>query len=447
MPTPVIMPKYEMAQETGTVIEWLKKEGESVEKGEPILIVGTDKVEMEVEAPADGILRGISAQPGDVIPIGQTIAYIVAPGEEWVPPTEQKASERPVSPPPPSVRGETRVRATPVAERMAREHGLDLAQIQGSGPEGRITRADVEAALAAQRSAPPPPSPVGRVPATPAARRLARELGVDLAQVQGTGPGGRVQAADVRRAVAERREEGPTEGALIAIRRRVPLSGLRRTIAERMVQSAREAPQFTISMDVDMTRSLDALAHIRSRVEQEGQGPRITQTAWLVKACAWALQRHPAINASFAENEIVEWADVNIGVAVAVDDGLVVPVIHQADRLTLTEIAERLRDLSTRAREGSLRLEDIRGGTFTISNLGMFGVDRFTALLNPPQAVILAVGRILPRPVVTEEGDIVARPVMSMTASADHRVVDGAQVARFLADVREVLEHPALLLA
>jgi len=439
MATPVIMPKYEMAQETGTVVEWLKKEGDPVEKGEPILIVGTDKVEMEVEAPASGILRGITARPGDVIPIGRTIAFIVAEGETWEPSPSPPETSSEVKPAP---KREAKVRATPVAERMAREHGIDLTEVQGTGPEGRITRTDVEAAIVAQSRQMPTPPPEGRVPATPAARRLARELGVDLATVDGSGPGGRVQAKDVQRAAAE--QQPPAEVVGLRVRRTVRLSTLRRTIAERMVQSAREAPQFTISMDVDMTRSLEMLADIRTQVEARG-GPRITQTAWLVHVCAWALRQHPEINASFRDNVIVEWEDINIGVAVAVDEGLVVPVIHGADHLSLENIAERLTDLSRRAREGALRLEDIRGGTFTISNLGMFGVDRFTALLNPPQAVILAVGRVIRRPVVADDGSIVARPMMSLTASADHRVVDGAQVARFLADVRRALEHPGLL--
>ncbi len=434
MPTPVIMPKYEMAQETGTVIEWLKQEGDHVEKGEPILIVGTDKVEMEVEAPATGMLVGISARPGDVVPIGQPIAHILAPGETWTSPAEERPSSPEVTAPAPQI--------TPVAARLAREHGIDVSTLQGTGPGGRITRADVEAAIAARATVAaevkPPPVEEDKVKAVPAARRLARELGVDLTTVHGTGPGGRIQSEDVRRAAEALR--APAEGPRVL--RTVPLTNIRRTIAERMVRSAREAPQFTVSMDVDMTRSLALLEEIQAAQKPQ---TRITLTAWLVRVLAWALARHPWMNASFQEDHIVLWEDINVGVAVAVEEGLVVPVIHRAQDLGLAAIAERLEDLVTRARDGNLRLEDVRGGTFTLSNLGMFGVDHFTALVNPPQAGILAVGRVVKRPIVLEDDQVAVRPMATLTVSADHRVVDGAIVARFLADVRAALESPSLL--
>ncbi len=434
MPTPVIMPKYEMAQETGTVIEWLKQEGEHVEKGEPILIVGTDKVEMEVEAPATGMLVGISARPGDVVPIGQPIAHILAPGETWTPPAEERPPSPEVTAPAPQV--------TPVAARLAKEHGIDVSTLQGTGPGGRITRADVEAAIAARATVAaevkPPPVEEDKVKAVPAARRLARELGVDLTTVHGTGPGGRIQSEDVRRAAEALR--APVEGPRVL--RTVPLTNIRRTIAERMVRSAREAPQFTVSMDVDMTRSLALLEEIQAAQKPQ---TRITLTAWLVRVLAWALGRHPWMNASFQEDHIVLWEDINVGVAVAVEEGLVVPVIHRAQDMGLAAIAERLEDLVTRARDGNLRLEDVRGGTFTLSNLGMFGVDHFTALVNPPQAGILAVGRVVKRPIVLEDDQVAVRPMATLTVSADHRVVDGAIVARFLADVRAALELPSLL--
>ncbi len=433
MPTPVIMPKYEMAQETGTVIEWLKQEGDSVEKGEPILIVGTDKVEMEVEAPATGTLVAITARPGDVVPIGQPIAYIVAPGETWAPPpsAQQPPGEAPARTP----------SATPVAARLAKEHHVDLSTVPGTGPGGRITRADVEAVIAAaqaERAEPTPARSEVRIKAVPAARRLARELGVDLAAVRGTGPGGRIQSEDVRRAA---QEQQPPESPRVL--RRLPLTAMRRTMAERMLQSAREAPQFTVSMDVDMSRSLALLEEVRTT---HGEETRVTLTAWLVRVVAWALGRHPMMNASFEEDHIVLWEDINVGVAVAVEDGLVVPVIHRAKDLGLLAIAQQLEDLVARARAGELRLEDVRGGTFTLSNLGMFGVDHFTALLNPPQVGILAVGRVSPRPVVTEQDQVAVRPMATLTLTADHRAVDGAIAARFLADVRLALERPGVLL-
>jgi pyruvate dehydrogenase E2 component (dihydrolipoamide acetyltransferase) len=432
MPVPVIMPKFEMAQESGKVLRWLKQEGEAVTKGEAILEVETDKVAMEVEAPASGTLVGIRVGPGAVVPIGQPIAYILLPGEVWEGAPGASPAASPAGAP----------RATPVAERIAQAHGVDLSAVPGTGPGGRVTKADVEAFLA-QRAA------EGKVKAAPAARRLARELGVDLQQVKGTGPGGRIQSEDVRRA-AEALRAGVSPEALEAparpaIRRRVPLAGMRRIIAERMSRSVREAPQFTVSIDVEMGRAMAIVEDLAAWTEREG-GPRVTLTALLVKACAWALRRHPALNATLEGEEILEWEDVNIGVAVAVPEGLVVPVIPEADRRGVWEIARMLEEKVGRAREGRLRPEDVQGGTFTLSNLGMYGIDRFTAILNPPQAGILAVGRVAKRPVVGEGDEVVVRPVATLTLTADHRVIDGAQAAQFMETLRAVLERPGLLL-
>jgi pyruvate dehydrogenase E2 component (dihydrolipoamide acetyltransferase) len=432
MPVPVIMPKFEMAQESGKVLRWLKQEGEAVTKGEAILEVETDKVAMEVEAPASGTLVGIRVGPGAVVPIGQPIAYILLPGEVWEGAPGASPAASPAGAP----------RATPVAERIAQAHGVDLSAVPGTGPGGRVTKADVEAFLAQHAAE-------GKVKAAPAARRLARELGVDLQQVEGTGPGGRIQSEDVRRA-AEALRAGVSPEALEAparpaIRRRVPLAGMRRIIAERMSRSVREAPQFTVSIDVEMGRAMAIVEDLAAWAEREG-GPRVTLTALLVKACAWALRRHPALNATLEGEEILEWEDVNIGVAVAVPEGLVVPVIPEADRRGVWEIARMLEEKVGRAREGRLRPEDVQGGTFTLSNLGMYGIDRFTAILNPPQAGILAVGRVAKRPVVGEGDEVVVRPVATLTLPADHRVIDGAQAAQFMDDLRWVLERPGILL-
>ncbi len=434
MPVPVIMPKFEMAQESGKVLRWLKREGEAVTKGEAILEVETDKVAMEVEAPASGTLVGIRVGPGEVVPIGQPIAYILLPGEAW---SEAPAAlPAPAAPPPSGV-----PRVTPLAERLAQAHGVDLSEVPGTGPGGRVTKADVEAYLAQQKAE---EAPEGKVKAVPAARRLARELGVDLRTVEGTGPGGRIQSADVQRAAEAMRAPGEVP-ARWAIRRRVPLTGMRRAIAERMTRSVREAPQFTVSVDVDMGRALAVVEELSAWAERE-EGVRVTLTALLIRACAWALRRHPALNATLEGEEILEWEAVNIGVAVAVPEGLVVPVVHGADRLGLLAIARALEEKIGRAREGRLRSEDLQGGTFTLSNLGMYGVDRFTAILNPPQAAILAVGRVAKRPVVGEGDRVEVRPMAALTLTADHRVVDGAQAARFLDDLRAALERPGILL-
>ena len=441
------MPKFEMAQESGTIARWLKQVGDPVSKGEAILEVETDKITMEVESPADGVLAQVLAEPGARVPIGQPIAYLAAAGETIAP-----------TPSPANVPAERAVKATPIAQKLAAEHGIDLSQVPGTGRDGQITRQDVEAFIARQRQAGQAASQAdgGKVAAAPAARRLATALGVDLARVAGSGPGGRIQSSDVERAAAARREAGtsvqvapapPTAAEAQhgpAVRQRIPLSGMRRTIAQRMSQSTREAPQFNVSADVDMSRALAIVEDWRA-TQAEGQ-PKVTLTALLVKACAWALRGHPALNAGFEDEMIVEWSDINIGVAVTVDEGLIVPVIHHADRLSLLEVAARLNDVAQRGREGRLTLADVQGGTFTISNLGMFAVDRFTAIVNPPQAAILAVGRATKRVVPTDDGQTRIAPMATFTVSADHRVVDGAQVGRFLSDLQRGLERPGLLL-
>jgi pyruvate dehydrogenase E2 component (dihydrolipoamide acetyltransferase) len=447
------MPKFEMAQETGTVSKWLKQEGDPVEKGEPILEVETDKINMEVESPASGVLGGISAGPGAVVPIGQAIAYILKPGEA-LPQAGAPASPVPLEAAAPLPADYPAERVTPVAERLAQAHGLDLQALPRSS--GRLTKADVESFLAQQPLsvevlATSKASP-DKLKAVPAARRLAHELGVDLATVSGSGPAGRIQSADVQQAAAWQRVAAPVSEALPApvltaeagqpaLRRTVPLTTMRRTIAERLTAAARDIPQFTVSLAVEMSRAQQTIDEARAIPD----GPRVTMTALLVKACAWTLARHPAVNASFNQDSILEWAEINIGVAAAVEAGLIVPVICQADRLNLSEISMQLNDLGARAREGKLRPEELRGGTFTISNLGMFGVEHFTAIINPPQAAILAVGRIAKRPIVTEDEQIVIKPMSDLTLTADHRVVDGAKAAQFLADLKHVLEHPGAL--
>lgn len=455
MPTAVIMPKFEMTQETGKVVAWLKNEGDRVEKGEALLEVETDKVNQEVEAPATGTLAGISARPGEVVPIATPIAYIVKPGEtlEAASPAGKPAAAPAATPA--AAQASAAAKATPLAARLAESHGLDLSTVTGTGPLGRISREDVEAALAhtAQGGAPEDRAAGDeKVRAVPAARRIARELGVDLNEVRGTGPDGRIQSADV---IAARRpvpypqspvtsvQPAPSAFDAIAVRRVVPLTNIRRTIAERMTASVREAPQFTVSVDADMDRALSVVEDLKARTA-EGQA-KVTVTAIIVKACAWALRQHPEANASFRDDGIVEWDEVNVGVATAIESGLIVPVVRGADAPGLRRIAAQMADLTSRARAGKLRLEDLQGGTFTVSNLGMLGIDRFTAIVNPPQAAILAVGRIVRRAEVCDE-KIEIRPMASLTLTADHRVLDGAAAARFLATIRSALEHPGLLL-
>jgi pyruvate dehydrogenase E2 component (dihydrolipoamide acetyltransferase) len=416
----VIMPKFGFTQEDAQLVRWLKQAGQTVEQGEPIAEVTTDKVNMEVEAPASGTLAGLRAKEGETVPVTAVIAYILAPGE--TPPPEAEAAPQPAaaSPAPESAR----VQVSPVAARLAAEQGVDARQVAGSGPGGRVTRRDVEAYLAGD----------GKVRATPAARRAARELGVPLGATPGSGPRGRVQAGDVRAA----EPAAPSAGVKI-----IPLAGMRRTIAARMQRSAQEAPHITFDIDVEVSAA-EALREQVNRRLTEGQ-PRVSLTALIARATAWALRRHPLLNSRLEGDNILVLPGIHLGLAVALEEGLIVPVVRDADRKGVLQLAAEIADLSERARSNRLLPDDVAEGTFTISNLGMFGVDRFTAILNPPQAGILAIGRVARRVVPDEADRPVVRPTLTLTLSADHRVVDGAVAARFLADLRAGLEQPGLL--
>ena len=451
MPYEVILPKFGFTQETAEIVAWLRREGDWVEKGDPIAEVTTDKVNMEVEAPASGVLTGLRYKPGDVVPVTSVIAYILE--------RHEVEAGSPVAPAPPPTDGQTGVKATPVAERMAREAGIDLQAVQGTGPGGRITRRDVERALSEGPQ---------KVRAVPAARRLARELGVDLQGVVGSGPQGRIQSEDVRRAHAARPEAQPVPvptppavvptqpppaipmpvGGRTPIAEVIPLAGMRKVIAQRLQQSAQNAPHIHLEITVDAT----AAEALRTRANQrlrEGQA-KVSLTAVIARACAWALTQHPRLNAWLTTTpqgeQIVIPAQVNLGIAVALPDGLIVPVVRDAARQNLRQLATAIDDLVERARTNRLQPEDVVEGTFTLSNLGMFGIERFTAIINPPQVAILAVGSLRREVVADEEGQIRVRPVFSLTLCADHRVVDGAVAAAFLADLRQALEQPEVML-
>jgi len=443
MATAVIMPALELAQETGKVIRWLKAPGDPVVKGEPLLEIETDKVTTEIEAPASGILTDVSAQEGDVVPVGRAVARIAAPGEAGapaqatVPPATTSGSAATASP-------AGAIKASPLARKIAEQHGVDLIHVKTS--TGRIEKADVLAYVEARSAVPARGAGAARYSAngggvrleaaSPKARRLAAERGLDIHTMHGSGPGGAVLAADILAAPpapalsvpAARPSDGQGVGAVWRI------------MAERMTASWTTAPHFYLFREVVVGR----LAAWRQQAEKQA-GARITYTDLLVKLVAAALARHPAVNASWRDGAIARHADVNVGLAVAVDDGLIVPVIHRADTLGLAAIAARREDAVSRAQGGKLRPADIQGGTFTISNLGMFGVDAFNAIVNPPQAAILAVGRIVDR-VVALDGQPVVQPTMMLTLSCDHRALDGARAARFLGDLADLVEEPLALL-
>ena len=433
MPTNVIMPALEMAQETGKVLRWLKAPGDSVRKGEPIVEIETDKVTVEIESPASGVLRDVTAQEGDVVPVGQTIALIVEAGAATPAPVARPAAPV-VARTAPSP--EVTVRASPLAKKIADEQGIDLAHVKATGP--RIQKADVLAHLATrQQTGPVNGQSAHLTPASPKARRLATERGLDIAELRGSGPGGAVLAGDVPAAIpSPAAEKGRVGGKVEA----APTVGtVWRIMADRMTQSWTTAPHFYLVREVNASR----LISWRDRAKKQILG--LTYTDLLVKLVAAAIAQHPRVNVSWKDGTIIQHADINIGLAVAIDDGLVVPVIQRADALSLAEIAARRTDLAGRAQSGKLRPADIQGGGFTISNLGMYGVDAFNAIVNPPQAAILAVGRIAER-VIAVNGQPAVQATMVLTLSCDHRALDGARGAQFLGALAELIEEPLTLL-
>jgi pyruvate dehydrogenase E2 component (dihydrolipoamide acetyltransferase) len=389
----IVMPALEMAQENGKLLSWRKKEGDAVAKGEPLLEIETDKAVVEIESPAEGILAGVKAHEGDVIPVGQTIAWIVMPGEK--PPVETQAS--------------------------------------GSGRR-MDTKSAAPAPAAAAKTSSAPASSSARI--SPKARRLAKEHGIDLSSVRGTGSDGEILAEDVMALVASPKpaKDAAAPGTLET------MSSIARLMAERTTQSWTTVPHFFVVRELDAGAAVDAREKLGSAIEK-AQGLRVTHTDILVALAARVLVKHPRLNSSWTGEGIRFNPEVNIGIAMAVSDGVVAAVIPGAQTKNLGEIAALRQELTERARSNKLRPTDISGATFTISNLGMYKVDAFSAIINPPQAAILAVGRIADR-VVPVDGKPGIRPMMTMTLSSDHRVVDGARAASFLNDLADALQDP-----
>jgi pyruvate dehydrogenase E2 component (dihydrolipoamide acetyltransferase) len=404
----VTLPRLGQGMESGTIVRWLKAEGDQVEKGEALYELDTEKVTQEVEAEASGTLLRILAGEGEEIEVGKAIAVIGEPGEEV-----------PAEPEP-----------RPEPEAAAAEERPEQA----------------EAAPPPEPDAPPRSENGGRVKASPLARRIARERGIDLATLHGTGPEGRIVAEDVER--AEKAAPEPAPAAALATPAPtgevevVPLTGIRKAIARRMTE-AWEAPVFQITMTADMTAAIRLREGLVARMGEGDAKP--TYSDILTKVCAVALMRHRAVNALFAGDAVHLIPTAHIGIAVAVPNGLLVPVLRSCETKTIPQLANERADLVARTRGGGLRQEELEGGTFTISNLGMYGVERFVAVLNPPQAAILAVGAIEERAVV-RDGEVVAKPVLEMTLTCDHRTVDGATASEFLRTVKQFLEEPGLAL-
>ncbi|HKJ26099.1 MAG TPA: dihydrolipoamide acetyltransferase family protein [Anaerolineales bacterium] len=439
MAVEIILPKVDMDQETGTIVEWRKSEGEQVTEGEILLVIETDKVAIDVEAPGSGKLAGVSGKPGDVFPIGTVIGFLLAEGEEFPQQEQLPAANGEPVPASTSAPEPSPVSATPVARNMAATHGIDLGTVS-SGDGKKITKADVQAKLAEQTQ----PVVDGKVYAVPAARRVARENNLALEQVAGSGPDGRIQSTDVLAFMAQQKQTTTAPVMVSAEAQVVPLIGMRKTIAERMTANYQNVPHIKFTSRVVM----DGFSNARSRLNdlaKNSDEQKISATAMFVKLVAAALTRHPYLNSSLNGDDIVLHQEINIGVAVALKDGLIVPVVKNADSKSLSQIAKEVADLVERARDGKLLPSEVKGGTFTISNLGLFGIEQFDAIINAPEAAILAIGATQLEAVPEADGQIVSRPVMRVTLSADHRIVDGAVAAQFMADLKTVFEEPLLM--
>ena len=485
MATTIVMPKMGYDMREGTVVRWYKQEGDAIARGDVIADIETDKATVEFEAYTGGVLHRLVAQEGVPVPVGEAIAVIGEPGEEIaaVPSEsvesvmESETATVPVAVPAAAVAGATatpaparaagEVRASPIARRLARERGINLAQVTGTGPGGRIVEQDIleytpsavpvseggEAAVA---------QPPGEVRASPIARRLARERGIDLAQVTGTGPAGRVVERDVLEYVAptptptpvavetapepDEPAAPPTEAIVEAATEtdgeRVDLSRMRQVIARVTGDSKRQAPHFYVTAEVDMDKAMMLRSDINDALPADN---RVSVNDLVVRACAIALGRHPKFNAFFRDDYLQYNAAVNIGIAISLEAGLIVPGISDCGGKSLAEIAAASKDLIARANSGSLRNEEYSETTFSVSNLGMFDVDSFAAIIFPPHAAVLAVGTVKEQPVV-RDGQLAVGRVMKATLSTDHRVADGAEAARFLVEVKELLEQPVSLL-
>ena len=461
MATSIVMPQMGYDMQEGTVVRWRKNEGDDVARGDVLAEIETDKATVEFEAYVSGVLRRIVVDTGVAIPVGELIA-VIGGRDELIPddiagggtptasPPGFDASSPPVTAPIPEASApaaDGEVRASPIARRLARERGIDLAKITGTGPGGRIVEQDVldyqEPAVSGAAPAETVVDGSGRVErASPIARRLARERGIDLASVTGTGPGGRIVEQDVL-------SYGPPAPALEVVPdalefegERAELSRMRQVIARVTSDSKRDATHFYLTATVDMTK---AMALRRDVNEVASSDSRISVNDLIVKASAIALRRHPKFNAFFRGEHLQMNSSLNIGIAIALEAGLIVPGIGACESKSLAEIAAASSDLIARANQGTLRNEEYSGTTFSISNLGMFDVDSFAAIIYPPHAAVLAVGKVSEQPVV-RDGQVVVAQTMQATLSVDHRVADGAEAAQFLMEIKGLLESPVSLL-
>jgi len=456
----VNMPRLGQSMEEGTILQWFKKEGDSVTQGEPLLEVMSDKANFEVEAPANGTLRRILAQVDDNVPVNQLIAIIGQPDEpidalltggavsSSISPSSSSSVISPTELPSPisvSTAGQERNPISPRARRIAESRGIAVTALQGigTGPGGRVLERDVVAFL--DRSSEPAQDSAesARRRVTPLAAKLADDLGIDVGDLALGLPGSRVTADLIKRRAESTPPTPPSDGSEPQIAERIPLRGLRKLIADNVTHSRQTAPHVTLVMEVDMTAVVSMFPALQAEI-QKTHGTKVTYTDLLIRAAAVALGDHPLCNAALIDNEIRVYSEKNIGVAVAAESGLLVPVIRNADSKALGDMSKELKELVNRCREGKQSQTDLTGGTFTITNLGAFGVDTFDPIIVPPQACILGVGRIAEK-VVAVNGQPAVRRMINLCLSFDHRVLDGVPAAQFLQRVQTLLETPVLL--
>jgi pyruvate dehydrogenase E2 component (dihydrolipoamide acetyltransferase) len=454
----VIMPKLGLTMESGKIEKWHKKEGDKVETGDILFEVMTDKVSLEVESYNSGTLRKILKTEGDEVPVTEVVAYIGSEDEE-IPESAGTAAqapeavkEEPAAPAPekeaappqaePAAAADGRIKISPLAKKIAAKNNIDISQVTGTGPRGRIVKEDIEKFVASSA-----PAAGERIKISPLARKTAKDLGIDwkAVRIPGTGPGGRIVKDDVvafsKKAPAA--APAPSAPGTLTERSRTELTGMRKVIAERMSLSKSTIPHLFINAKADATNLIQFREQLKESVQKK-YDIKITYTDMILKATALALRENIDVNSSLQGNEQIIYEDVNVGMAIAVEDGLIVPTLFACDTMDIVDIARKRIELIDKARNNKLGLEEIQNGTFTVTNLGMFGIRNFSAIINPPQAAILGVGEIYQEPAVVD-GKIEARSFMEISVSADHRIIDGAKAAVFLKYIIELIENPALL--
>ena len=440
MATNVLLPQWGMNMEDGTLTKWLVNEGDEIAEGQPLVEIETAKINSELESPASGVVAHIMADEGSLVKVGELVAVIAEPGENAPRPEpgsptspasarrrRRRTGGRPAD-------GGARQQVTPVARRLARENDISLDEVTGTGPRGRVTEQDVRDAIEARRSRP-------RVQVIPRARMLARQEGLDLADVVGSGPNGRILLADVERAIAERDAGAARADAVAEV---MPLTGLRKTIADRMTMSVSTMAQVTLTTEADVTD----LLKLRESLVAEWRPHRLRplDLDLIIAAVAEALKAHPRLNSHLVNDEVLLLEDVNIGIAVAVPDGLVVPVLRGAQARDLLGMARAMRELADKTRKNALGIDDVTGAGFTVTALSNYDIDAFTPIIDPPQVAILGLGRANRKPVVVD-GEIVVRSMMHLSVTFDHRALDGVPVAEFMRTLKSNLESPEALLS